>query len=162
MLARFKGRTPASVTRVIRYSQAIAGEPEEVFPLLCPTREADWLPGWEAELISTESGFAEEWCVFGTMDENLTGPGVWVFARHEAPELVDIVRFSPPVLVRIRIVLKEGDSQRTEIHWEYTLTGLTSEGNEIVERLAGAMPDTIKGATEALDHYIRTGELASG
>jgi hypothetical protein len=162
VLARHGNRVPEAVTRVVRHSQTISGSREDVFPLLCPAREADWLPGWEAELVQTESGFAEEWCVFQTPEENHTGPGLWVFTRHQPPELVEIIRFCPPVLVRIRISLEEVETGQTVIHWEYTLTGLTGEGNEIVEEAAAALPERAKASTMALEHYLQTGEMAAG
>lgn len=28
------------------FTQSIKGTPEQVFPLFCPVREADWIPGW--------------------------------------------------------------------------------------------------------------------
>ena len=30
--------------------------PAKLFPLLCPTTEYDWLPGWECELLHLASG----------------------------------------------------------------------------------------------------------
>ena len=39
---------------------------EEIFPLLCPVREYDWIPGWGCDVQFTESGVAEDLCVFST------------------------------------------------------------------------------------------------
>lgn len=39
---------PNRVSRT--YTQQLCAEPEEVFPLLCPVREADWIEGWESRL----------------------------------------------------------------------------------------------------------------
>lgn len=39
---------------------------EDFFPLLCPSREADWIPGWDCDLIYTSDGYAEDKCVFTT------------------------------------------------------------------------------------------------
>jgi hypothetical protein len=33
---------------------------EEVFPLLCPKREEEWIPGWECETIWSTTGYNEE------------------------------------------------------------------------------------------------------
>ena len=38
---------------------------EDIFPLLGPIREYDWIPGWEADMIWSESGFAEEGAICG-------------------------------------------------------------------------------------------------
>jgi hypothetical protein len=37
-------RAPVRVTHT--YTQTLDGSPAEVLPLLCPVREADWVPGW--------------------------------------------------------------------------------------------------------------------
>src|SRR2546427_13050450 len=34
------------------YTQTNDAPPEIVFPLLCPVREADWVPGWQYKMIS--------------------------------------------------------------------------------------------------------------
>lgn len=43
--------------------------PDRVFPLLCPVREAEWVPDWKYQLIYSQSGFAEEGCVFTTPND---------------------------------------------------------------------------------------------
>ena len=48
------------------YTQTNPASPEKVFPLLCPVREADWIPGWRYKLIYSESGVAELGCIFTT------------------------------------------------------------------------------------------------
>src|SRR5690349_16831929 len=50
------------------YTQTNSAPPERVFPLLCPVREADWIPGWRYKLIYSDSGVAELGCVFTTQD----------------------------------------------------------------------------------------------
>jgi hypothetical protein len=48
----------AEPNRVARsYTQSLVGRPEAVFPLLCPVREADWIPGWDR---STDRRSSEE------------------------------------------------------------------------------------------------------
>ena len=51
------------------YTQTNDAPPEKVFPLLCPVREADWVPGWQYRLIYSESGVAEDGCVFSTPND---------------------------------------------------------------------------------------------
>jgi len=50
------------------YTQTNPASPEKVFPLLCPVREADWIPGWRYTLIYSDSGVAELGCIFTTQD----------------------------------------------------------------------------------------------
>jgi hypothetical protein len=58
--------------------------PETVFPLLCPVREADWVPGWRYRLIYSESGIAEYGCVFITPNEDGTET-TWVVTDYDPP-----------------------------------------------------------------------------
>jgi hypothetical protein len=54
---------PVDSGRIIRsYTQHIEARPEDVFPLLCPVREADWLAGWMdgLEMVHSGSGLAED------------------------------------------------------------------------------------------------------
>ena len=44
-MTAFKGN------RVVHeFTQTNSAAPEKVFPLLCPVREDDWLPGWKYQL----------------------------------------------------------------------------------------------------------------
>ena len=51
----------------------LSGSPEQVFPLLCPTREYDWIETWQCELIYSDSGFAEPGCIFTIVPGRRTG-----------------------------------------------------------------------------------------
>ena len=44
----------------------VPATPDRVFPLLCPVREYEWIPGWECDVLHSVSGVAEEDCVFRT------------------------------------------------------------------------------------------------
>lgn len=46
------------------FTQSLKGTPEQVFPLLCPVREADWIPGWTTDWVISESGVAEQTVFF--------------------------------------------------------------------------------------------------
>ncbi|HYK92235.1 MAG TPA: hypothetical protein VE398_25965 [Acidobacteriota bacterium] len=62
-----------STRNIHEYTQTNPASPEKVFPLLCPVREADWLPGWQYQLIYSDSGFAELGCVFTTPNATSSG-----------------------------------------------------------------------------------------
>jgi hypothetical protein len=38
-----------------RYVQHLVAPPAQVMPLLCPVREADWIPGWDPLLVVSAS-----------------------------------------------------------------------------------------------------------
>ena len=48
------------------FTQSINGTPEQVFPLLCPVRETDWIPGWTTDWVISNSGLAERGCILQT------------------------------------------------------------------------------------------------
>lgn len=58
----------------------VPAPPERVFPLLCPTLDYKWIPTWQCDLLHSESGVAEEDCVFRT---NLpeVGPMTWTMLK---------------------------------------------------------------------------------
>lgn len=41
--------TAKRITRT--YGQTINASPEQVFPLICPVRETEWLDGWRYRMI---------------------------------------------------------------------------------------------------------------
>jgi hypothetical protein len=86
-------RPPVQVTHT--YTQALEGPPDEVFPLLCPVLEAEWVPGWTAPLVLSDSGVAELDCVFTTPDPAASPEveAVWTVLQHdEAAGLVEMLR----------------------------------------------------------------------
>ena len=65
-----------ALRRSHQHTQLNDAPPDRVFPLLCPVREAEWVPGWKHQMIYSESGVAEDGCVFMTPNES--GPEtVW-------------------------------------------------------------------------------------
>lgn len=165
IVAGFRERAWEPRRVIVEYEGTVQGAPEEVFPLLCPSREADWIPEWKAELIHTETGFAEMGCIFTTDGPGPFDPGVWVFVGFEKNRFVELVRFMPGVLIQIRVGVEPdqaaGESGRSTVRWDYALTGLTPEGSGMLPD-SGAMRQKLSGACQALDHYLRTGEIIGG
>ena len=132
-------RRPRRAVRT--YVQHLAAPPWAVFPLLCPVREAEWVPGWDPPLVISASGLAEPDCVFTT--EGDPGPAVWYVTRHEpAAGFVEMIKVTPGVTacrltIRLRAAALGTDAEVTYMH-----TSLGPEGDAFVE-----------GFTE--DHYRR-------
>src|SRR3954463_13441590 len=53
------------------FIQTNPAPPNKVFSLLCPVREAEWVPGWNYQLIYSDSGVAEMGCVFTTIPSDI-------------------------------------------------------------------------------------------
>jgi len=155
-MVEFRGK------RVIHeYTQTNVAAAEKVFPLLCPVREAEWVPGWEFRLIYSQSGVAELGCVFTTPNE--TGPEtVWLVTDYDPPAFRIGFAWVRPGLVatQLRISLRPKAQDVTEANIRYTYTGLSADGNREVERydepwFRGKMQSWEK----AINHYLQTGRL---
>ena len=147
---------PHRVTR--RYTQQLNGRPNQVFPLLCPVRESEWVSGWHPRLVATESGVAELDCIFVTP----AGPqeAIWVITRHEpANHLIEIIKVIPGIVVgKIVIQVKDAPGgSRADI--SYGFTALGSDGDRVVKEFTQAHFDEFMLTWETeLNHYLATGE----
>jgi hypothetical protein len=113
--------------RVVRtFVQDILAPPEAVFPLLCPVREKEWLPGWDARMIHSVSGLAEHGAVFET--PHAAGRTLWLVTEYDSPRRIAFARWQPDgLVVHIEIVLarKHAGGTAVGICYTYTATGET-------------------------------------
>jgi len=156
---------PIDSGRVTRsYTQHIEARPELVFPLLCPVREADWLDGWigEVEMVHSQSGLAEEGCVFRTRV-----PGrpetVWMITRHDPVQgVVEFFRVTTGlVATRLRIEVEGRGDGSSSVHVTYTFTPLGPAGRAFVgENHSGdAFRDDMSWWQDSMNHWLRSGEI---
>ncbi|MGA8154313.1 MAG: hypothetical protein WB952_25435 [Terriglobales bacterium] len=141
------------------YTQTNAAPPEQVFPLLCPVREADWVPGWEYRLIYSESGVAELGCVFLTPNQD-GSETTWVVTEYDSATFRVSFAWVNAGLVaaQISIWLEANSINETLAHIRYTYTGLSSEGNREVERYDEKwFRQKMQGWETAINYYLRTG-----
>lgn len=148
------------------WQQHVSGSPEQVFPLLCPVREYEWIPDWKSETVYLKSGHAEDGGVFVTNFPG-RGPGTWVISRYEPPTAIGFVIFYPDRLVeRLDVTLaagRAGGSQGgTHIRWDRTYTGLSEEGNRFLAELTGApLEARMQRQLRLLEHFCATGQMLS-
>ena len=155
-MQRFRARR---ITRT--YTWKIGTTRDRVFPLLCPVREYEWIPGWSCDLIHSDSGVAEEGCIFQT-----TFPGegleVWVITRHD-PEnhLFQVLRFiEGSRVVRVDVSLTSADGVSTTLLWKQTITALNDAGNEYVDTFSDeAQRARMNLLGKALAHFCETGKM---
>ena len=143
------------------YTWEIPAPPERVFPLLCPVRESEWIPGWSCDLIYSESGVAEKGCIFKTSFPG-EGEEVWVVTRHE-PESrrFDAVRFiEGSRLVTAEVSLSSADGRSTTLVWVQTITALGAAGNEYIDNFSEpAHQARMDALGTMLAHYCGTGRM---
>ena len=139
------------------YETRLKAPPEQVFPLLCPVREYEWIPQWKCKMIYSESGVAELGCVFSTDFNDGFGPEVWVVSQFEPGQRISFVRIGPVRSTRYIISLKP-DGDGCLISWHQEITSLQAEDALI------KAPDSDKkfrkimeNLNQMLDYYLQHG-----
>jgi len=146
--------------RVARtYTQTLVAEPSKVFPLLCPVREADWIEGWDPLVVLSQSGVAEEDCVFLTQAS--PGEAIWYITRHELGNgFVEMVKITPRITackLTIQLHPTEGGSEATIT---YMHTSLGPEGDSFVASFTEKHYEEIMRDWEArINHYLSHGSI---
>ena len=162
---------------VHEYIQTNPASPEQVFPLLCPVREADWIPGWQYKLIYSDSGVAELGCIFTTRDP-VVEAAKYASRPNEcapaSPETTWICTDYDPAAFRIAYVWVKPGREATELHIQlartedgntrshmrFRYTGLSAEGNREVESYDRAwFEGKMRGWETAINYYLMTGEM---
>lgn len=142
------------------YRQTNNGTPAEVFPLLCPVREADWLDGWQYSMIYSESGVVEQDCVFATPHhgENDT---IWVVTEYSLANFrIGFVRTTPgESVVNIRIALSAIDARTTAADITYQYTALNAAQQKFINaELETVFNENMVWWEKSINHYLKTGE----
>lgn len=146
--------------RVTRsYVQTIYAEPSVVHSLICPVREAEWLAGWDHQLIFSNSGFAEHGCVFTT--RSAAEETIWLITRRDdarcETEFARITPGSRAAHVTVRIA--DGGSRTSRVDICYTITALTEAGNRFIENFSEEnFAKDMQFWEAAMNHYLKTGE----
>jgi hypothetical protein len=125
---------PVLSPRLVRtFVQHIHASPGEVFPLLCPVLEKEWLPGWDYRMIHSTSGVAERGAVFET--PHPAGTTKWIVVEHQPPRRVAFARFQPDgLLVHLDIALGRHVDGTTAVCIEYTWTPTDEAASAILSR----------------------------
>jgi hypothetical protein len=133
----------------------VAGAPDQVFPLLCPVREHDWIPDWRCTMVHSSSGVAEQGCVF-TRD----GAETWITTTYEPPARIEYTTFVHDLGVRtLRLDLAPTpDGSATTMRVRATSTATGPAG--LVGRLVWTAEDhrrlwDLRAAQ--LNHHLTTG-----
>lgn len=116
------------------YTQSIKGRPDQVFPLLCPVREVEWVQGWDPRLVISESGVIERDCLFVMPDQ--PSESIWVTTRWEPDRhSLEFIKVTPGLAVgRIEVSLEASGEEETSAHVSYEYTALGYAGEQFVAR----------------------------
>ena len=149
--------------RIIKETELIiAADPQKVFPLLCPVREYEWIEPWQCRVRYSESGVAENNCIFETDFPHNGGREIWIVSRYEKDSCIEFVRFTADEkIIKLDIQLTGTQAGDTRLLWRKTFTGLSPEGNRIVATLAGNFTPEAERIAGMLNYYLRTGQMLS-
>jgi hypothetical protein len=132
--------TPTPRRRIVRQTGFEIDAPRAtVFPLLCPVRERDWLPGWQADLVYSACGLVEGDCVFRSQHAQL-GEALYVTSRYEpADGVVEfIVFFTDICVMKLAIQATPTRDAKTQLRWSRTYTSLCERGDDFLAGMTEA------------------------
>jgi len=146
------------------FTQSIKGTPAQVFPLLCPVREVDWIPGWTTDWVISNSGVAEQNCIFQTPPRPGAGgaASIWVITRHDADAFeVEMLKVTPEFTVgKLQISLSAQGKTGTNATIAYEFTSLGPLGDTYLEGFTAQWYEKFMQVWEGqMNHYLETGEL---
>ena len=145
--------TPIAPKDVVDITFELSGPPEEVFPLLCPVREYEWIADWRCTMVHSVSGVAEHGCVF-TRGEGET----WITTRYEPPTRIDYTIFLPEISVGTLEFTLTPAGTGTHVSLRSTRTAMTAAG---VESMLSWTADDQRALWDLrrrqLEHFFETG-----
>lgn len=149
-----------AIQKTFTYKQINDGTPTEVFPLLCPVREKDWLDSWEYNMIYSKSGLVEKDCVFSTHHHG-EFETIWYVSQYDPSNFtIEFIRVTPnESVVKINISLSATGDNKTEATVSYQYTGLNEEQNNYIENgLEDQIRENMKWWEKSINHYLKSGE----
>ncbi len=112
------------------YRMDFPSTPETIFPLLCPIFEYDWLNDWKCTMVYSESGVAENNCIFyKPVVPHFSKKMFFQVIQYNPPEFIEfLIHINKTGTIRFGIKLLQVNNDRTEARWAYLLTGFTRAG----------------------------------
>ncbi len=145
--------------KIQTYEKVFSFPPEKVFFQFCPSRELDWIEGWDCDLVYTSTGYVEDDCIFTTPETNMIGPGLWIFTRYEPNQKLELVRIiGESIVIHFRINLTDNGDGTSTGTWNLTFTALNESGNEMVESMPDQNPEFVR-AIDSLEFFLKEGEM---
>ncbi len=125
---------------------------EEVFPLLCPKREEEWIPGWECETIWSNSGYNEEGAIFRTLKPYGTEL-YWTTLQYDInSKIVDFLIMAPRLYIfRFKIELCVNSDGLLTITFTQVFTSISEEGGTFLKRYES---EDFNGRLKSLEEFM--------
>ncbi|QGY39832.1 hypothetical protein GM415_06750 [Pseudodesulfovibrio cashew] len=148
-------------TIAVSMDMHIPGYEVDIWPLLCPVREYDWIETWDCRLIQSRSGVNELGCVFVTDFPTECGAEVWITTRYEPYSRLEFVRTNSARIIRLEIALFR-EENGTRLTWVQHVTSLNAVGDEYIAQKPQAFARQMSAVEKMLGHYLRTGKKLKG
>jgi hypothetical protein len=135
----------------------IGARVEDVFPLLCPKREEEWIPGWECETIWSHSGYNEEGAIFRTTKPYGTEL-YWNTLQYDIlSKAVDFLITAPHrYMFRFRIEVSINNNGLLTLSFSQTFTSVSEEGNELLNQYkAEDFAGRLRNLGEFIHRYLQ-------
>ena len=137
----------------------VPASPGQVFPLLCPVREYEWLPHWRCELLHSASGVAEEDCVFRT-DFPGQEPLLWVVSHYEPPARIEFTCFVADSHVQCLKIALTAEGETTSLDWTNRWLSVGPQGDTwLAAWSADEHAKKMDNLRRMLTHYLTTGQM---
>ena len=148
--------------RLIRnYKQTLHGKKEDIFELLCPVKEKEWLRGWDYKMIYSESGLAEKGCIFET--DNDFGSFQWVMTKYDktdfAVQFVKFIQDHMIVLIDIELTDGAGDVVYCDIAYTFTAIREAAIDHMHAENTQEVFNRHMRLWEDSMNHFLKTGNM---
>lgn len=149
---QWRAEGPKYQRKVISHTQTFQSTPDQVFRLLCPTTEFDWMEGWACEMIYSKSLYHEYNAIFRT---NYFGfDEIWVVSHFEPNRVIEFTRVSENLSIKVDARLCDNLDGTTTGNWIINATALTDLGNEALNNMKPE-DEPIGVLLGALDYYLK-------
>jgi hypothetical protein len=141
------------------YMQHLYAAPDVVFPLLCPVMEVEWTPGWMPITVISESGVAEQDCIFITSAQPQNS--IWIVSKYDPADFqLEMYKVTPEhTVAKLEISLSANDDNSTAARISYEFTAIGPKGEEFLREFTAEWYGKFMVDWEnAMNHYLGTGK----
>lgn len=154
-------RVEAALTKEIKASA------KDIFPLACPVEELRWIPGWDYQLIYSQTGINESNCIF---TEQLSGPHffskplvtTWTTMEHDpkACRVFFHIQLGQMASILFRFTFREVGRNVSSCTWQMVFTALDKKTSTMdKDEIKGKLELMMLFLAECLTHYCENGEM---
>ena len=139
----------------------VKGKAADIFPLLCPVREYEWLPGWKCEMLYSRSGVAEMDAIFHTREMHFMRV-VWTLITFEPDSKVEYLLVAGrDAVVRLSVELSEKPDGDTEVSWTMLFTTTSALGKRVLSAAFSEkkFQEMMEARELQLNHFLGTGMI---